>query len=76
MPSRPIYIVPWGARLHHRDNYFSKLKLPKQFLADRSGRNFTKAAHVQWRQTFRQELIHNSYWVCEVDFACMSSLMV
>jgi hypothetical protein len=60
MPLRPIYIEPWGVRLHHKDTYYCGLKVPKQYLTDYT----TFSSHAQWRESFVQELIQQSYWVC------------
>ena len=62
MPSRAIYVVPWGARLHHADKYYSGLKVPKQYLNDNN--SLDKVAHAQWRQSFIRDLNRQCYWVC------------
>jgi hypothetical protein len=64
MPSRAIYVVPWGIRLNPRDKYYSNLKLPAQYLGDHKDRNLSDIAHITWRTDFIRELIEKPFWVC------------
>jgi hypothetical protein len=64
MPSRAIYVVPWGTRLHPKDKYYSSLKVPSEFLGYHKDRNLSDAEHATWRAEFMHGLIEKPFWVC------------
>jgi len=70
MPSIPIYIEPWGCRLHHNDKYTSGLKLTKQYFSAREtiGDN---AALIEWHESFVQALCQKAYWVSLPSFSVL-----
>jgi hypothetical protein len=70
MPSRPVYVVPCGTRLHPKDKYFSGLKAPAKYLGYRKDRDLSDTMHVTWRADFIHELLQKAFWVC-----CLTSGM-
>jgi hypothetical protein len=64
MPSRAIYVVPWGTRFHPKDKYYSGLKVPSMFLGYHKNRDFSDTAHAAWRAGFIRQLIKKPFWVC------------
>ena len=64
MSTRPIYVVPWGVRLHFKDKYYSTLKIPKRYLGDRQ--SLDDADHHWWVVSFVSELCQKNYWVCMI----------